>query len=259
MTRHSDPPWSASFETPPTERVRAQLKRKDGSAVCGRPRPHGDGCRRRRRLRGFIYDSREQELEVQFRQAQKMEAVGRLRWSRARFNQSPPVIGSCTDFISAFRLCPGTPGDSRKSRKQRIGPRLSRGNCSCRRTQVLRPSTLNLNDRLASFIRCSSDCSRRQSKSAWSRRQISGGKGRPHSGRTGASGISLEREGRHAGRRRAHFQDRTFDRPRDDDAESGVRHECRDYVLLRVRDTGVGMDTDTQRKFRALLTTKEGW
>ncbi len=78
-------------------------KRKDGTPITVdlHVRAVTDAAGGTAYFEGFVYDlTGRKQLEKQFRQAQKMEAVGRLAGGVAHdFNNLLTIIGSCTDFI----------------------------------------------------------------------------------------------------------------------------------------------------------------
>jgi len=135
-----------------------QWKRRDGSPVWVdvHARAVRGDAGRTSYFEGFIYDlTGRKSLEGQFRQAQKMEAVGRLAGGVAHdFNNLLTVIASCTDFI----LGDPTLGEEHRADLTEVKKATDRATSLTRqllafgRTQVLRPSTLNLNDQLAELL-----------------------------------------------------------------------------------------------------------
>ena len=108
------------------------------------------------RFVGIAEDITERKrLEEQFRQAQKMEAVGRLAGGVAHdFNNLLTVIASCTDFV----LSDPTLGEEHRDDLTEVKKATDRATALTRqmvafgRTQVLRPATINMNDRLTELL-----------------------------------------------------------------------------------------------------------
>jgi two-component system, cell cycle sensor histidine kinase and response regulator CckA len=101
-------------------------------------------------LRGYIFDdTRRKRLEEQFRQAQKMEAVGRLAGGVAHdFNNILTVINGYTDFILGS-LNEKSPFMEELKEIKLAGERaaaLTRQLLAFSRNQVLRPTVIDLNE-----------------------------------------------------------------------------------------------------------------
>jgi PAS domain S-box-containing protein len=243
--------------------VEIQWKRKDGSPIW--VDVHGrtvrDGADPY--FEGFVYDlTIRKQLELQFRQAQKMEAVGRLAGGVAHdFNNLLTVIASCTDFV----LSDPTLGEEHRDDLTEVKKATDRATALTRqmvafgRTQVLRPATINMNDRLTELLpmlkrlfESTIDIRIQPAKDLWSVRA--------DPGQIEQVLLNLAINSRDAmpdgGTLTFTTENRTIDAN-----PSGVgmyRMDAGDYVLLRVRDTGVGMDEETQRQiFEPFFTTKE--
>jgi CheY-like chemotaxis protein len=191
-----------------------------------------------------------------------MEAVGRLAGGVAHdFNNLLTVIASCTDFV----LSDPTLGDEHRDDLKEVKKATDRATALTRqmvafgRTQVLRPATINMNDRLTELLpmlkrlfESTIDIRIQPAKDLWSVRA--------DPGQIEQVLLNLAINSRDAmpdgGTLTFTTENRTVDAN-----PSGVgmyRMDAGDYVLLRVRDTGVGMDEETQRKiFEPFFTTKE--
>jgi PAS domain S-box-containing protein len=246
--------------------LEVQWKRKDGSPIWIdlHGRSVRDGADGTAYFEGFVFDlTGRKSLELQFRQAQKMEAVGRLAGGVAHdFNNLLTVIASCTEFVL------GDPalaeehrndlGEVKKATDRATS--LTRQLLAFGRTQVLRPSTICLNDRLAELLpmlkrlfETTIEIRIETALDLWAVRAdpgqieqvllnlaINARDAMPDGGAltfvTENCAVAAERS--------APDQEYTM--------------KPGHYVLLRVRDTGVGMDEDTQRKiFEPFFTTKE--
>jgi len=243
--------------------VEIQWKRKDGSPIW--VDVHGRSVKDSVApyFEGFIYDlTSRKQLESQFRQAQKMEAVGRLAGGVAHdFNNLLTVIASCTDFV----LSDPTLGREHREDLTEVKKATDRATVLTRqmvafgRTQVLRPATINMNDRLTELLpmlkrlfETTIEIRIQAAKDLWSVRA--------DPGQIEQVLLNLAINSRDA------MPDGgtltfTTENAMIDSNPSGVgmyRMNPGDYVLLRVRDTGVGMDEETQRKiFEPFFTTKE--
>ena len=250
-------------EVTPSE---VQWKRRDGSPIW--VDVHGrsvrDGADGTIYFEGFVFDlTGRKSLELQFWQAQKMEAVGRLAGGVAHdFNNLLTVIASCTEFVLADLALPDEHrndlGEVKKATDRATS--LTRQLLAFGRTQVLRPSTICLNDRLAELhpmlkrlFETTIDIRIEAAPDLWAVRA--------DPGQIEQVLLNLAINAR--------------DAMPDGGALTFVTENCvvtaelpapnqeytmkpGDYVLLRVRDTGVGMDEDTQRKiFEPFFTTKE--
>jgi two-component system, cell cycle sensor histidine kinase and response regulator CckA len=246
--------------------LEVQWKRRDGSPIW--VDVHGrlvrDGADGTAFFEGFVFDlTGRKNLELQFRQAQKMEAVGRLAGGVAHdFNNLLTVIASCTEFVL------GDPdladehrndlGEVKKATDRATS--LTRQLLAFGRTQVLRPSTIDLNDRLAELLpmlkrlfETTIEIRIETAPALWAVRAdpgqieqvllnlaINARDAMPDGG-----SLTFVTENCVIAAERATPNQEYIMKPGD-------------YVLLRVRDTGVGMDEDTQRKiFEPFFTTKE--
>jgi PAS domain S-box-containing protein len=244
--------------------VEVQWKRRDGSPIW--VDVHGRAVRDGpvpAYFEGFIYDlTSRKQLESQFRQAQKMEAVGRLAGGVAHdFNNLLTVIASCTDFV----LGDPTLGEEHREDLTEVKKATDRATALTRqmvafgRTQVLRPATINMNDLLTELLpmlkrlfETTIDIRIRAEKDLWSVRA--------DPGQIEQVLLNLAINSRDAMPDGGTLTFTTENRVVDANP-SGVgiyRMTPGDYVLLRVRDTGVGMDEETQRQiFEPFFTTKE--
>jgi len=254
----------AGFETQGGgDAIEIQWKRKDGSPIW--VDLHGRAVRDGpvpAYFEGFAYDlTSRKQLEAQFRQAQKMEAVGRLAGGVAHdFNNLLTVIASCTDFV----LSDPTLGEEHREDLTEVKKATDRATALTRqmvafgRTQVLRPVTINMNDRLTELLpmlkrlfETTIEIRIKAAQDLWSVRA--------DPGQIEQVLLNLAINSRDAmpdgGTLTFITENRTID-----SNPSGVgtyTMNSGDYVLLRVRDTGVGMDEDTQRKiFEPFFTTK---
>jgi two-component system cell cycle sensor histidine kinase/response regulator CckA len=243
--------------------VEIQWKRKDGSPIW--VDVHGrsvkDGATPY--FEGFIYDlTSRKQLELQFRQAQKMEAVGRLAGGVAHdFNNLLTVIASCTDFVLSDPTLSEEHRDDLTEVKKATdrATALTRQMVAFGRSQVLRPATINMNDRLTELLpmlkrlfETTIDITIQAEKDLWSVRA--------DPGQIEQVLLNLAINARDAMPDGGTLTFTTENRVVESNP-SGVgmyRMNAGDYVLLRVRDTGVGMDEETQRKiFEPFFTTKE--
>jgi len=248
------------------EGLEVQWKRRDGSPIWVdlHARSVRDTAGGTAYFEGFVYDlTGRKQLEDQFRQAQKMEAVGRLAGGVAHdFNNLLTVIASCTDFI----LEDPTIAAEHRSDLTEVKKATDRATSLTRqllafgRTQVLRPSTICLNDRLAELLpmlkrlfEATIEIRIETSPNLWAVRAdpgqieqvllnlaLNARDAMPDGGvltfATENCVVAAERAG------------------------PGQEYTMKpgDYVLLRVRDTGVGMEEDTQRRiFEPFFTTKQ--
>jgi PAS domain S-box-containing protein len=246
--------------------LEVQWKRSDGSPIWvdvhGRlVRDSADGTAY---FEGFIFDlTGRKNLELQFRQAQKMEAVGRLAGGVAHdFNNLLTVISSCTEFVLGDPTLPDEHrndlGEVKKATDR--ATTLTRQLLAFGRTQVLRPSTIDLNDRLAELLpmlkrlfEATIEIRIEPAPDLWAVRA--------DPGQIEQVLLNLAINARDA---MADGGTLTFgtenavviaERPTSDQEYT---MKPGDYVLLRVRDSGVGMDEETQRKiFEPFFTTKE--
>jgi PAS domain S-box-containing protein len=246
--------------------LEVQWKRSDGSPIW--VDVHGrlvrDGTDGTAYFEGFIFDlTGRKNLELQFRQAQKMEAVGRLAGGVAHdFNNLLTVIASCTEFVLGDPTLPDEHrndlGEVKKATDR--ATTLTRQLLAFGRTQVLRPSTINLNDRLAELLpmlkrlfETTIDLRIETAPDLWAVRA--------DPGQIEQVLLNLAINARDAmvdgGTLTFSTENAVViaERPTSDQEYT---MKPGDYVLLRVRDSGVGMDEETQRKiFEPFFTTKE--
>jgi PAS domain S-box-containing protein len=246
--------------------LEVQWKRRDGTPVWvdlharSVRTPAGDTAY----FEGFVYDlTGRKRLEDQFRQAQKMEAIGRLAGGVAHdFNNLLTVIRSCTDFILDD---PALPGEHRADLTEvrnatDRATSLTRQLLAFGRTQVLRPSTISLNERLVELspmlkrlFEATIEIDLQPGAHLWNVRAdpgqieqvllnlaINARDAMPNGGT-----LTFTTENFVVGADRSAADQEYVLAPGD-------------YVLLRVRDTGGGMDEETQRRiFEPFFTTKE--
>jgi PAS domain S-box-containing protein len=133
------------------DRLETELRRKDGAAVAviesavGVHDDRGD----LHEIQGFLLDDTERkEVEAEFRQAQKMEAVGRLAGGVAHdFNNLLGVIMGHTELLEG-RLADGDPKHAKLEEIRKAAERgagLTRQLLAFSRKQVLQPRVLDLN------------------------------------------------------------------------------------------------------------------
>jgi PAS domain S-box-containing protein len=245
--------------------LEVQFKRRDGSPtwVDLQARAVKDAAGQTTYFEGFIYDlTARKHLEKQFQQAQKMEAVGRLAGGVAHdFNNLLTVISSCTDFILDDKtLVPEHRADLTEIKKATDrATSLTRQLLALGRTQVLHPSTINLNERLVELLpmvkrlfETTIDISIETAPDLWAVRADPGQieqvllnlalNARDAMPEGGA--LTFATENCVVAAERAPVNQEYTMKPGD-------------YALLTVRDTGIGMDEDTQRKiFEPFFTTK---
>ena len=204
-----------------------------------------------------------EESRQQSRQAQKMEAIGRLAGGVAHdFNNLLTVIGSCTDFVLGD---PTLPSDHRTDLEEvkkatDRATSLTRQLLAFGRTQVLRPSTLDLNEQVSHLLpmlkrlfETTIEIRLETEPDLWPVRadatQIEqvllnlALNARDAMADGGVLTFSTENATIGTTRRRT---------------EEEFQIAPGDYVVLKVRDTGIGMDQETQRRiFEPFFTTKE--
>ena len=246
--------------------LEVQWKRQDGSPIWVdlHARSVHDTARRTTYFEGFVYDlTGRKHLEEQFQQSQKMEAIGRLAGGVAHdFNNLLTVISSCTDFILADRsLSTAHRNDLTEVRKATDkATALTRQLLAFGRTQVLRPSTINLNDRLADLLpmfkrlfEATIDIRIETAPDLWPVRA--------DSGQIEQVLLNLAINARDAmpeGGVLTFVSENAVVRAEHAGLDRGRTMKPGDYALLRVRDTGLGMDEDTQQRiFEPFFTTKE--
>ena len=216
---------------------------------------------------GIVVNARditeERVLAEQVRRSHKMEAVGRLAGGIAHdFNNLLTVIASCTDFI----LGDPTLADEHRADLTEVKKATDRATSLTRqllafgRTQVLRPSTINLNDRLEELLpmlkrlfETTIDISIERAPDLWAVRA--------DPGQIEQVLLNLALNARDAmpeGGALTFVTENCVVVAERAGLDQEYTMKPGDYVLLRVRDTGVGMDEDTQRKiFEPFFTTKE--
>jgi PAS domain S-box-containing protein len=246
--------------------LEVQWKRKDGSPtwVDLQARSVKDVDGRTAYFEGFVYDlTARKHLERQFQQAQKMEAVGRLAGGVAHdFNNLLTVIASCTDFVLDDRALTeehrADLGEVKKATDRATS--LTRQLLAFGRTQVLHPHTISLNDRLTDLLpmlkrlfETTIDIGIETTPDLWAVRAdpgqieqvllnlaINARDAMPEGGALTFSTENCVVAAEPAGLNQEYVM------------------KAGDYVLLKVRDTGVGMDEEVQRKiFEPFFTTKE--
>jgi len=211
-------------------------------------------------------EAAEHALEMtrqQARQAQKMEAVGRLAGGVAHdFNNLLTVIASCTDFVLADPTLP----EEHRSDLDEVKKATDRATSLTRqllafgRTQVLRPSTIDLNDRVAHLLpmlkrlfESTIEIRVQPAPDLWAVRADA----------TQIEQVLLNlalnaRDAMKDGGVLTFSTENTVVEHGDSAANDGYIMAPGDYALLRVRDTGIGMNAETQRKvFEPFFTTKE--
>jgi PAS domain S-box-containing protein len=245
--------------------LEVQFKRRDGSPVW--VDVHGrsvrDDAGRTAYFEGFIYDlTGRKSLELQLGQAQKMEAVGRLAGGVAHdFNNLLTVIGSCTEFVlgdEALTEVHRADLTDVKNATDRATS-LTRQLLAFGRTQVLRPNTLNLNDRLAELLpmlkrlfETTIDIRLETTPDLWAVRA--------DPGQIEQVLLNLAINSRDAMQDGGTLTFVTENSVVAEDTSAMGEYSIKpgEYVLLRVRDTGVGMSEETQQMiFEPFFTTKE--
>jgi PAS domain S-box-containing protein len=246
--------------------LEVQWKRRDGSPIWVdlHARSVKDAAGGTPYFEGFVYDlTARKQLEKQFQQAQKMEAVGRLAGGVAHdFNNLLTVISSCTEFILDDRTLANEHRDDLTEVKKATdrATSLTRQLLALGRTQVLRPSTINLNGRLAELLPML-----KRLFETTIEIKIETGPGlwavRADPGQIEQVLLNLALNARDAmpegGTLTFATENCVVVAERADPSREYTMNPG-DYVLLRVQDTGVGMDEHTQRKiFEPFFTTKE--
>jgi nitrogen-specific signal transduction histidine kinase/CheY-like chemotaxis protein len=205
----------------------------------------------------------ERDLGEQLRRAQKMEAVGRLAGGIAHdFNNLLTVIGMFTEFVLGDpTLSDENRGDLTEVKK--AGDRaaaLTQQLLAFGRGQVLKPSTLSLNPRLADLVPvlkrlfdASIEINLQTDRDLWP----------VHADPGQIDQVLLNlalnaREAMPTGGALTFVAENCVvgAEPRGVGEALGMKEG--EYAVLRVRDTGIGMDAATQRKiFEPFFTTKE--
>lgn len=255
-----------SIEVPEGAGTEIQWKRKNGSPVWVdvHARIVRDAEGRAAYFEGFVYDlTGRKHLEGQFRQAQKMEAVGRLAGGVAHdFNNLLTVIGSCTDFILGDPTLPEQHRNDLEEVKKATNraTSLTRQLLAFGRTQVLRPATLDLNERLAELqpmlkrlFETTIDIRIEPASNLW----------RVHADPTQIEQVLLNlalnsRDAMPEGGVLTFATENVLVGADNTSPDREYIMKPGEYVSLKVRDTGVGMDAETRRKiFEPFFTTKE--
>ena len=199
----------------------------------------------------------------QSRQAQKMEAVGRLAGGVAHdFNNLLTVIASCTDFVLGDPTLP----EEHRSDLDEVKKATNRATSLTRqllafgRTQVLRPSTINLNEQVAHLLpmlkrlfESTIEIRVQPAPDLWAVRADT----------TQIEQVLLNlainaRDAMKDGGILTFSTENAVVRYGDGAPDQEYIIRPGDYALLRVRDTGIGMSAETQRKvFEPFFTTKE--
>ena len=246
--------------------LETQWKRKDGSPIWVdiHARAVKDAAGHTVYYEGFVYDLTERKhLEKQVHQVQRLEAVGRLAGGVAHdFNNLLTVIASCTDFVLADRNLPDAHrADLKEVRKATdSATTLTRQLLALGRTQTLSPSTMCLNDRLTALepmlkrlFQAGIDIRIEPTADLW---EVTA-----DAGQIEQVLLNLALNARDAMPKGGALTFVTENSVVPVEF-AGAGHQLAikpgDYALLRVRDTGHGMDEDTQRKiFEPFFTTKE--
>ena len=253
----------AQFDEGDEARAEAQWKRKDGSRVSvqsQRPRlvraPSGEiEC-----FEGLVEDVTEQRsLENQFRQAQRMEAVGRLAGGVAHdFNNVLTAIIGYSDLLledlgPGRSQAAGRAGDQGRPRSGR--PALTRQLLAFSRKQVLQTRVLDLNDVVRTLEKMLQRLIGEDVKLELALAPAVGAV-RADPGQIEQVILNLAVNSRDAMPRRRATHDRDGQRgPRRRRTSGSMPGRRRGrYVMLAVSDTGIGMDAETQlAHLRALL------
>ena len=251
---------------PDGDAMEMQWKRKDGSLIWVdlRARAVRDAEGNVAYFEGFVYDlTGRKNLEDQFQRAQKMEAVGRLAGGVAHdFNNLLTVIASCTDFILGDATLPESHREDLVEVKKATdrATSLTRQLLAFGRTQVLRPSTLDLNERLAELLpmlkrlfETTIDIRIQPGANLWAVRAD------PTQVEQVLLNLALNaRDAMPEGGELFFSTENAVVAPRPMTASQDYTMKPGEYVLVKVRDTGTGMDIETQRRiFEPFFTTKE--
>ncbi len=201
------------------------------------------------------------ELEEQFRQAQKMEAIGRLAGGVAHdFNNLLTVISSYSDLALAAMA----PEDARRADVEEIRSAAQRATALTRqllafsRRQVLQPTVVDLN---AVVVGAERLLRRLIGEDVALELKLAPTPGamRADAGQLEQVLMNLAVNARDAMPRGGTLTLETSVAPPRPAAGSGAGAEAAErQVVLRVSDTGIGMDAETQRHiFEPFFTTKE--
>ena len=237
------------------------MRRKDGTRIfveaCGRP--NSPGSARRHTANRDITASK--QMEEMFRQAQKMEAVGRLAGGVAHdFNNLLSVIIGYSELILE-RPDTDTRVRQRCEEIKRAGDRaasLTRQLLAFSRQQVLEPRIINLNTFVTDIGKM---LQRLIGEDIELRTSLDPGLGsvKADPGQIEQIIMNLAVNARDAMQEGGKLVIETANAVMDD--KFAVRHPpsvAGSYVLLSVTDTGVGMNEETKaRIFEPFFTTKE--
>jgi hypothetical protein len=262
--RPADEAHSPRDSVPETadEKQASRHRRKDGSAITVEIKAHDLTFENRRARLALVSDVTERRrLEDQLRQAQKMEAVGRLAGGIAHdFNNVLSVILSYGDMLLSD-LKPGEPmrDDVEEIRKAATrAADLTRQLLMFSRQQVIEPKVLDLNDVVTGMNKMLQRILGADVSFVFSPQQPLG-RVRIDPGSIEQVIMNLVVNARDAMPTGGTLTLETANTLLDDEyAKTHYGVTPGRYVVLTVTDTGVGMDKATQtRVFEPFFTTKE--